>query len=579
MSGLCFRQRQQGQNRVERHTAATGGDQPWWREAVVYELYTRSFADGDGDGVGDLVGATQRIGHLAALGVDAVWLCPHYPSPLRDGGYDVSDHRAVHPQLGTLADFDAFVDAAHGAGIRVIVDLVPNHTSDEHPWFKQARATPSGHPARDRYHVVEAPDGDQPPNNWQSVFGGPAWSRLPDGSWYLHLFDSSQPDLNWDDQSVLNDSEETLRFWLDHGVDGFRVDVASGLVKEAGYPDAPTDVDLLKLVPGHDHPHWDRPETHHIARRWRSIIDEVDRPVLLLAEAWVGPKVLGDYIRADEYHQAFNFDFLFTDWDADQMRRAIDLAVGAVDGTEAMPTWILSNHDVMRAATRFGLPPGTDIATWPLDGPADLLDPARGRRRALAAALLIMALPGSVYLYQGEELALPDVWDLPIGVLQDPTFERSGRTRKGRDGCRVPIPWDHSPAFGFSAGKPWLPQPDTFADHTVHEQSLDPTSPLALYRHALRLRSALLVGAGTIDWIETGPEILSFRRGDVTVVCNLGSEPIDLPPGKHLIASSPSEDRALADSAVWILTPSRGHERMGPTAAGSERQLDARAVR
>jgi alpha-glucosidase len=528
---------------------------------VVYELYPRSFADGDGDGVGDFRGARQRLPHLAALGVDAVWVCPHYPSPLRDGGYDVVDHRDVHELYGTLAEFDAFVDAAHTAGIRVIIDLVPNHTSSDHPWFQEALAAGPGSAARRRYHFASGRgDGSEPPNDWQSVFGGPAWTRVEDGSWYLHLFDASQPDLQWDHAEVVAAFDDVLRFWLDRGVDGFRVDVASGLCKRDGYPDVgPDEVDLLSLTPADDHPHWDEPGVHEIAARWRRVVEEYDRPVLLLAEAWVGPESLRTYVRPGGYHQAFNLDLLFTGWDRDQMRAAIERALEATRGTGTLPTWSLANHDVMRPPTRFGLPPDVDAATWSLRGPHDALDPERGAARALAATLMIAALPGSLYLYQGEELGLPEAWDLPLDVLQDPTWERSGHTRKGRDGCRVPLPWEATgPSLGFSDTEGWLPQPPAFARLAIAEQALDPDSTLAHHREMLAARRALLAGDDSFAWLESGPDVLAFRRGQSLVcVVNFGDDAVALPAGTVVATSAPVTTELPADAAAWVLEDGR----------------------
>ena len=431
----------------------------WWRTAVVYQIYIRSFADGNGDGIGDISGIRARLAYLADLGVDAIWINPWYPSPLLDGGYDVADFREINPLYGTLAEADQLLEEAHGHGIKVLIDIVPNHTSNRHRWFQEALAVPPGHPSRDRYHICDgrSRDGSTPPSNWLSEFGGPAWEQMTDGQWYLHLFDVSQPDLNWENPEVHREFESILRFWLDRGVDGFRVDVAHGLFKAPSYPDCTEDGDLSVPRQQLDHPFWDRDEVHDVYRRWRSVLDAYnDR--MMVAEAWVHPDRLPLYIREDEFHQSFNWDFLAAEWDAAEMARVIAESHERARKVGASPTWVLSNHDVMRHSTRYGLPRGTDWRRWPKQGPADALDVAAGGRRARAAALITLSLPGSAYLYQGEELGLPEVWDLPESVLDDPTWERSNHTLRGRDGCRVPLPWTpEGPSLGYSAADPWLP--------------------------------------------------------------------------------------------------------------------------
>ncbi len=422
-----------------RRTGAAGASE-WWREAVVYQIYVRSFADGNGDGTGDIAGMRSRLGYLSDLGVDAVWINPWYRSPLRDGGYDVADYREINEQFGTTADAETFITEAAEHGIRVIVDLVPNHTSSEHVWFVEALASAPGSNARARYHFLDGrgPGGELPPNDWKSVFGGAAWTRVADGQWYLHLFDDSQPDVNWDHPEVADEFDAVMRFWLDRGAAGFRVDVAHSLTKAPGYPDAGLDVNDGKggLEPI---PYLDRDDLHPIVRRWRRVLDEYDDR-MMVAEAWVAPERRPLYLRADEYHQAFDFDLLSAPWDAEQFVAIIDQSVRAAGEVGSNPTWVLSNHDVVRHATRYGLPVGVDPGRWLLDGPHDLLDAERGARRARAAALLTFALPGSVYVYQGDELGLPEAWELPVEVLQDPIWHDSGHTVKGRDGCRVPMP-------------------------------------------------------------------------------------------------------------------------------------------
>ncbi|MDA0567990.1 glycoside hydrolase family 13 protein [Streptomonospora sp. S1-112] len=537
----------------------------WWRDAVIYQIYPRSFADTDGDGIGDLPGVTRRLDHLADLGVDALWLSPFYPSPLADGGYDVADFRGVDPRLGTPADFDELVAAAHTRNIRVIIDIVPNHTSDRHPWFTEALAAPPGSPARERYVFRDGrgPGGDLPPSNWESRFGGPAWTRVPDGQWYLHLFAPEQPDLNWDNPEVRAEFLDILRFWSRRGVDGFRIDVAYGLVKDLSEPlrevvPVPEGSGLDDVATNPDHPYWDRPEVHEVYREWRRVFEEFDPPRMAVAEAWLPSDRLVRYLRPDELQTAFNFEFLRCRWDAEGYRRVIDTSLADAAEVGTVATWVMSNHDVVRPASALGLPNGTDLHAWLLsDGTRPPLDPELGLRRARAAALLELALPGSAYLYQGEELGLHEVADLPREVLEDPKWERSGHTSKGRDGCRVPIPWERTgPSFGFGPAPGWLPQPAHWGELSVRAQTGDPGSTLELYRAAIRLRRSLPADA-PLEWdadLDKG-DVLAFRRGpEWLVVVNTGAAPVPLPPGASVeLASAPVEDGELpGDTAVWL---------------------------
>lgn len=543
-------------------TTAAGpatGTTSWWRHGVVYQIYPRSFADGDGDGTGDIAGIRSRLPYLRDLGVDAVWLSPWYPSPLNDGGYDVADYRDIDPRFGTLADAEAFIAEAHEHGIRVLIDIVPNHTSSEHEWFRAALAAAPGSHERARYVFREGrgPDGSEPPNNWTAVFGGPAWRRVDDGQWYLHLFDPTQPDLNWEHEEVREEFDSIFRFWLDRGVDGFRIDVAHGLVKDQTFRDLAKASEILTSSHDLDHPHWDRDGVHEIIRRWRAVLDASGRDVMMVAEAWVHPTRAALYLRPDEYHQAFNFEFLETRWDATAARDAIERSIAAAAEVGSTPTWTLSNHDVMRHATRFGLPNEVSWRDWPLTGPHDLLDAELGLRRARAASLMLMALPGSLYLYEGEELGLPEVWDLPPEVLDDPTWENSGHTSKGRDGCRVPIPWTtDGPSFGFGSGGSWLPQPAEFGALSVEAQQGVDASTLELYRAALALRRRWCTADEAIEWLDGTVDgaALAFRRGSGLVcVLNYGDEAVTLPHGEVLVASSPVVDGTLpGDAAAWL---------------------------
>ncbi|WP_086703628.1 glycoside hydrolase family 13 protein [Streptomyces tricolor] len=537
----------------------------WWRQAVIYQVYPRSFADADGDGLGDLKGIAQRLDHLAALGVDAVWLSPFYPSELADGGYDVIDPRGVDDRLGTLDDFDALVAEAHRLGLKVIVDIVPNHTSHLHPWFQEALRAGPGSAARERYvfRRGRGAHGELPPSDWQSVFGGSAWRRVPDGEWYLHLFAPEQPDLNWDNEEVRADFRTTLRFWSDRGVDGFRVDVAHGLAKDLTEPlrdvgdIGATGEDALPLVPPGSHPYWDRDEVHEIYRDWRKIFDAYRPPRMAVAEAWVPGARRALYARPDELGQAFNFEYLEARWDAEELRDVITGSLATARAAGASATWVLSNHDVVRHASRLMLPPGTDPAAWLLaDGRAPAVDPAAGLRRARAATLLMLALPGSAYLYQGEELGLPEVADLPVEVLQDPIWEQTGHVRKGRDGCRVPLPWTAGlPHAGFGAREePWLPQPAGWPSYAVDRQRSDPDSMLSLYRTAIALRPRF--GDGPLTWLPAPDGVLAFSRADGALcVVNLAATPADLPARSRLLLSSgPLDDagRLPQDTAAWL---------------------------
>jgi alpha-glucosidase len=526
---------------------------PWWRHAVVYQTYIRSFADGDGDGVGDIAGLRSRLLYLRDLGVDAVWVNPWFVSPMVDGGYDVADYRDIDPAFGTLAEAQAFITDAHGAGIRVLLDIVPNHTSDQHPWFQAALAAGPGSPERDRYVFREGTGrgGSRPPTDWPSVFGGPAWTRItePDGragQWYLHLFAPEQPDLDWSSTEVRDEFEAILRYWFERGADGFRIDVAHGLVKDPAMPNlgkrSPRSLEAT------DHPYWDREDVHDIYRGWRAIADSYGGRVFV-AEIFVSSADrLARYLRPDELHTAFDFPFLLAGWDAAALRKVVDDDLRALGAVGAPSTWVLSNHDQRRHVSRFGRvgSEGTDLAL--------------GRRRARAAILLLLALPGCAYLYQGEELGLEEVENLPEALLQDPTWTRSGHTVRGRDGCRVPLPWSGAaPPFGFGppGSTPWLPQPASWRERTVDAQTGDVSSFLELYRAGLRLRRehAGFRGDG-MAWLPSSEAVLRFDRpGGLETIVNMGTEPIELPAGRPILLASELLRRVgelPPDSAVWL---------------------------
>jgi alpha-glucosidase len=557
----------------------------WWRTAVIYQIYPRSFADGNGDGIGDLPGATRRLVHLARLGVDAVWLSPFYTSPQNDAGYDVADYRDVDPLFGTLADMDAFLAEAHRWGIRVVVDLVPNHTSSEHAWFREALAAAPGSAARARYLFRDGkgPDGSEPPNNWTSVFGGPAWTRVTEregtpGQWYLHLFDRTQPDLDWENPEVRGEFESVLRFWLDRGVDGFRIDVAHGMVKEAGLPDWSGTSAIMSgehegtdssedgaTGAGNQGPMWDQDGVHEIYRSWRAVLDEYDGDRAMVAEAWVDPLPrLAEYLRADEVHTAFNFAFLSSRWSAVDLRAVVTESLQAMDAVGAPTTWVLSNHDVVRHTSRLGLADAGAFA--PGIGIGDPQpDEELGLRRARAASLMMLALPGSAYVYQGEELGLPEHTSLDDAERQDPTWERSGRTHRGRDGCRVPLPWEaDAPGLGFSpTGATWLSQPASFARYALDRQRGVQGSTYELYRSALRLRREFHLGSGSLAWVDGLPtcasdHVLAFVNRDVLVLTNIGPRPLRVPGSLTLLHASQdlpvAEDGAVLvpqDTTVW----------------------------
>ncbi|GGM56855.1 alpha-glucosidase [Longimycelium tulufanense] len=541
-------------------------DAAWWRGAVIYQIYIRSFADADGDGTGDIGGIRSRLSYLRDLGVDAVWITPWYPSPMADGGYDVADYRSIHPTYGTLADAEALIREAHECGLKVVIDLVPNHTSDRHPWFQAALAAEPGSRERDRYvfRPGRGRDGELPPNDWRSVFGGPAWSRAPDdvaGEWYLHLFAPQQPDLNWEHPDVRAEFLDILRFWLDRGIDGFRIDVAHGLVKQRGLPNLGVDhEDVMEPPDRLDHPHWDRDPVHEIYRSWRRLVDEYPGEQMFVAEAWVAsPARLARYVRVDELHTAFNFDFLRCSWHPHRLREVIDTTMNALHAVGAPTTWVLANHDVTRQVTRYGRPHTSGHGPR-REALLEAVNLELGVRRARAAALLMLALPGGAYLYQGEELGLWEVEDLPEELLQDPTWERSGHAVRGRDGCRVPLPWSgDTPPFGFGPGegaRPWLPQPVAWKDYTVEAQADDEHSMLSLYRAALRIRREHpALGGGTLRWLEAPSGVLLFAR-DPNFLCavNLSPDPFPLPEGSEpLLVSCPLGDGLLPpDHAIWL---------------------------
>lgn len=518
-------------------------DNNWWRQAVVYQIYPRTFNDSDGNGFGDLKGVTEKVGYLSELGIDAVWLSPFYPSKLYDGGYDVDDYRNVDPRIGTLNDFDLMVKALHAENIKVIVDIVPNHSSIHHEWFVEALNSPKGSAARDRYIFMDG-DGNNPPNNWPSHFGPTCWTQVPDGQWYLHLFAPEQPDFNWKNAEVRADFENTLRFWSDRGVDGFRVDVAHSLTKEISKPFPEYPGYLVEHLPEDgSHQMFDRDELMDVYRSWRKVFNSYNPPKFAVAEANAPLSRRGRYATEDTLGQAFNFEIMNTPWTAKDYKKTITDVLDFSEKAKSSSTWVLSNHDVVRHVSKFGLPLKTDYNKWLLsNGTEPKCDLAKGLLIARAATLLILGLPGSTYLYQGEELGLPEVADLKPEQLADPIWLRTSGKEKGRDGCRVPIPWTEKDAY------------PNFKGLSAEQQEDQSESILNFYRKALWLRKDVCKDE-TIEFVEVSAEVISFKRsGNWQVITNFGATPIELPAGKVLISSAPIANNHLPTNATaWLI--------------------------
>jgi alpha-glucosidase len=539
----------------------------WWRSGTIYQIYPRSFADSNNDGMGDLAGITSRLDSLAALGIDAVWLSPFYRSPQKDAGYDVADYCDVDELFGTLEDFDALLARAHELGLKVLIDLVPNHSSDQHRWFQAAINSAPGSRERGFYHFMDGrgENGELPPNNWLSLFGGPAWTRLTEkdgtpGQWYLHLFDSSQPDLNWANPEVHSAFEDILRFWLDRGVDGFRVDQPHAMAKASGLPDHP---DVARAGAGFIEgepapPMWFQEEVHPIFRRWRQILESYPGERAMCGEAYVLPlSLMAKWVRPDEFHQTFNFRFLNAGWQARSLFDTINESFAAFDGVGAPSTWVLSNHDVIRHASRFGGDYGRATDSDGIGPDAPQPNRELGLTKARAATLFMLALPGAAYLYQGEELGLPEHSTLEPQFRQDPTFARTNGKRVGRDGCRVPLPWQAGvgAANGFNtSGKSWLPQPAIYREYSRDLQEDVAGSTLELYKSALRTRRDLRLGEGSFDWLPefTNGETLGFRNGSILVIHNFGKDSISLPNGDLILSSGHDTNSIAPNETVWI---------------------------
>jgi alpha-glucosidase len=541
----------------------------WWRDSVTYQIYIRSFADANGDGKGDVAGIISRLAYLKKLGVDAIWITPWYPSPQKDHGYDVADFMNIEPDYGTLADAKRLIEETHKLGMRLLVDIVPNHCSDQHNWFQEALAAKPGSKERDRFIFKDGKgeNGDTPPNNWQAVFGGSAWQRVTEadgkaGQWYLHLFAVEQPDFNWQNQEVKDYFEKVLRFWLDLGVDGFRIDVAHGMIKAEGLPDVPSDP---KLLEGKPMPFWDQDGVHEIYKEWRKILDSYPNDRMAVAEAWVHPATrIARYLRPGELMNSFNFEFLGSKWDVAEIKNNINKSIEAIGAVGAPSSWVFNNHDVVRSVDRFdlglGLSGGTTLER---QGDASKFNLKRGQKRARAGALLMLALPGGAYIYQGEELTLPEAREIPEDRLSDPRWKMSDYKDRGRDGCRVPLPWRENTAgaFGFSDNQKltpndsWLPQSKNWGDFSVEAQDADPNSSLNLYRKALAIRKSLPgLGDGPMSWVDAPEYVVAFSRpGNFYCYLNLGPD-LKLPKeAQILVSSTPIKDGLLpTDTAVWF---------------------------
>jgi alpha-glucosidase len=538
------------------------GDAHWWRNAVVYQIYPRSFADANGDGIGDLRGIISRIDYLASLGIDAIWLSPFYPSELADGGYYVAGYMDIDPRIGTLEQFDELVEKLHGHGIRVFVDIVPNHCSDQHAWFQAALAAGPGSPERERFIFRDGrgEKGELPPSDLASHFGPEGWTRVPDGQWYMHLFTKEQPDFNWDNPEVNQYFLDVLRFWSDRGVDGYRIDVAHALKKNLEPLPDRASYSLAVMKDDGTDPLFDRDEVQEVYAQWREVFNDYDPPRVAVAEAWVHPNRRAPYASEAGLGQAFNFDLLASAWDAESFREIIEDNLQSAKETGSSSTWVMSNHDVIRHATRLVIPgygssPDgfSDENNWYVTHRMDHdLDLELGLARAKAATLLILGLPGSTYIYQGEELGLHDVLDIPSDQMQDPQWFRGEGKLKSRDGCRVPLPWAKAgSSFGFGPGGSHLPQPSWYSDSSVEAQENESSSTLNLYRKAIALRKELGTSED-LSWIDSPQGTTVFRRGNWIVATNFSDKPAELPTGEVILSSSGDESQLAPNSTVWL---------------------------
>lgn len=542
---------------MSEHTMLRGSDD-WWRQAVVYQIYPRSFSDANGDGIGDLRGIISKADYLKALGIDAVWLSPFYPSELADGGYDVADYRDVDPRIGTLVEFDELVDALHSRGIRIFVDIVPNHSSDQHEWFQAALKSPKGSKERARYIFRDGKgaNGELPPSRLSSHFGPTGWTQIEDGQWYMHLFAKEQPDFDWSNPEVREDFLKTLKFWSDRGVDGFRVDVAHALTKQLDPLPERDSYDLAVMKRDGTDSLFDRDEVHEIYKEWRKLFNQYSPPRVAVAEAWVHSHRRAAYASIEGLGQAFNFDLLGSEWNAKTFKKVIDQNLKFSKSTGSSSTWVLSNHDVIRHATRYGLPDNLDQNAWYVENRFDpKVNEEQGAKRARAATLLLLALPGSTYIYQGEELGLFEVLDIPSELMQDPQWFRGEGKFKSRDGCRVPLPWTkEGSSFGFGSNGSHLPQPEWFGDFSVEAQAGKPDSSLSLYQQALKLRKELICPE-QLKWkVSFKSGVLEFvRPNGWRCVTNFTDQAVKLGKGELLLSSAPLENGKLpGNSTAWL---------------------------
>ncbi len=510
-------------------------DQPWWTTCVAYQIYPRSFCDTSGNGIGDLAGIRAHLDHLSWLGVDAIWLSPFFTSPMADAGYDVADFCDVDPLFGDLEAFDQLLADAHERGLKVIIDWVPNHTSIEHPWFVESRSSRNS-ATRDWYVWRDPGPAGEPPNNWtESLTFGSAWTADDTtGQAYLHCFLPEQPDLNWDNPEVEAAMHDTLRFWLDRGVDGFRMDVVHLIGKDPELADvAPELVGLPQVVLNN------RPETHERLRRIRSLIDAYPGDRMAIGEIYLldTAQVASHYGSNDELHLCFNFGPLFAKFDAASWRTVVDDTISSLDPIGAWPTWVLSNHDNPRHATRYGTGQ----------------DPSDAAARARAAAVLLLTLRGTPFLFAGEELGMTDAV-VPDDRRHDPA---------GRDGCRAPIPWDASPNHGWVTETPWLPWPPDANVRNVDTLRGNPTSILWLYRELLALRrSRPALRIGDMDRLDVHADVLAFRRGSgadaLTVLVNMGAQHLDLDLDLDLDPNLRAVDLAPPGSLTLLCSSGEG---------------------
>lgn len=513
----------------------------WWKTAVVYQVYPRSFQDSNGDGVGDLSGITARLDHLVWLGVDAVWISPVFSSPMADFGYDVSDYCGIDPRFGTLAEFDALVAAAHARGLRVILDYVPNHSSDRHPWFQESRSSRTN-PKRDWYIWRDGSPCGGPPSNWLSEFGGSAWSLDPvTGQFYYHAYLPEQPDLNWRNPDVREAMLDVLRFWLNRGVDGFRVDAIHHLFEDPALRDNPPNPEWClgqsparRVIRAHT---MDLPEVQDVVAAMRRVADGYGER-LMIGEAFLPFEQMMAYYGRDlsGFQLPFNFHLIVTPWTASAIADLVRRYEAALP-QGAWPNWVLGNHDRSRLASRIG--------------------PAQTR----VAAMLLLTLRGTPTIYQGEEIGMTDV-PIPPGCVQDPWEKNVPGLGLGRDPVRTPMPWGDSPSGGFTTGEPWLPLGPAGTGMTVADQARNPHSLFALYRVLLRLRRAeSALASGAIEDVTATGQVLSYMRRSGTralfVALNLGGEEQDMPgPGGGRVILSTELDRS--ESTPDRLRPNEG---------------------